>query len=130
MRAQGIEQFYEVGRGICHQVLCEEGVVGPGMTLLGADSHSPHFGWLGAFGAGIGRSEVAALWATGQLWLRVPETLRITLTGSLRQGVTSKDLTLALIGELGADGAAYMAVEFAGDGLATLTPDSRRRSST
>lgn len=124
-RAQGIEQFYEVGRGICHQVLCEEGVVGPGMTLLGADSHSPHFGWLGAFGAGIGRSEVAALWATGQLWLRVPETLRITLTGSLRRGVTSKDLTLALIGEMGADGATYMAVEFAGGGLAALTPDSR-----
>ena len=125
VRAQGIDNFYEIGRGICHQVLCEEGVVGPGMTLLGADSHSPHYGWLGAFSAGIGRSEVAALWATGQLWLRVPETLRITLTGSLRRGVSSKDLTLALIGKLGADGAAYMAVEFAGDGLATLSPDSR-----
>ncbi|MCY4146461.1 MAG: 3-isopropylmalate dehydratase large subunit [Chloroflexi bacterium] len=124
-RVQGIKQFYEVGRGICHQVLCEEGIVGPGMTLLGADSHSPHYGWLGAFGAGIGRSEVAALWATGQLWLRVPETLRINLAGSLRRGVTSKDLALALIGELGADGAAYMAVEFAGESLANMTADSR-----
>ncbi len=124
-RAQGIENFFEVGRGICHQVLCEEGVVGPGMTLLGADSHSPHYGWLGAFGAGIGRSEVAALWATGQLWLRVPETLRIKLTGGLRRGVTSKDLTLALIGTLGADGAAYMAVEFTGAGIAKLTAASR-----
>ena len=125
VREQGIVNFYEVGRGICHQVLCEEGVIGPGMTLLGADSHSPHYGWLGAFSAGIGRSEVAALWATGSLWLRVPETLRVTLTGSLRRGVTSKDLTLRLIGELGADGANYMAVEFAGGGLAKLTPDSR-----
>ena len=125
VRAQGIDQFYEVGRGICHQVLCEEGVVGPGMSLLGADSHSPHYGWLGAFGAGIGRSEVAALWATGELWLRVPETLRIRLTGALRRGVTAKDLTLQLIGELGADGATYMAVEFAGEGLAGLSPDSR-----
>ena len=123
-REQGIDNFYEVGRGICHQVLCEEGVIGPGMTLLGADSHSPHYGWLGAFSAGIGRSEVAALWATGSLWLRVPETLRVTLTGSLRRGVTSKDLTLRLIGKLGADGANYMAVEFAGDGLLSLTPDS------
>ena len=97
---QGVENFYEVGRGICHQVLCEEGVVGPGMTLLGADSHSTHYGWLGAFSAGIGRSEVAALWATGQLWLRVPETIRITLDGQLKAGVTTKDLTISLIGRL------------------------------
>ena len=125
VRQQGIVHFFEIGRGICHQVLCEEGVVGPGMTLLGADSHSPHYGWLGAFGAGIGRSEVAALWATGQLWLRVPETLRITLQGQLKRGVMSKDLTISLIGRLSAEGAAYMAVEFDGDGLDGLSPDSR-----
>ena len=124
-REQGIENFFEVGRGICHQVLCEEGVVGPGMTLLGADSHSTHYGWLGAFSAGVGRSEVAALWATGQLWLRVPETMRITLTGKLETGVATKDLTIHLIGALSADGASYMAVEFDGDGLASLSPDSR-----
>ena len=122
---QGVENFYEVGRGICHQVLCEEGVVGPGMTLLGADSHSTHYGWLGAFSAGIGRSEVAALWATGQLWLRVPETMRITLDGQLKAGVTTKDLTISLIGRLSSDGATYMAVEFDGDGVAALSPDSR-----
>ena len=125
VREQGISNFFEIGRGICHQVLCEEGIVGPGLSLLGADSHSPHFGWLGAFGAGIGRSEVAALWATGQLWLRVPETLRVTLTGCLRPGVTTKDLTIQLIGALSSEGAAYMAVEFAGDGIAGLSPDSR-----
>ncbi len=125
VREQGISNFFEIGRGICHQVLCEEGIVGPGLSLLGADSHSPHFGWLGAFGAGIGRSEVAALWATGQLWLRVPETMRVTLTGRLNPGVTTKDLTINLIGELSSEGAAYMAVEFAGDGIADLSPDSR-----
>ena len=122
---QGISNFFEMGRGICHQVHCEEGVVGPGMILLGADSHSPHCGWLGAFGAGVGRTEIAALWATGQLWLRVPETLRITLTGRLAPGVMSKDLALQLIGQLGADGANYMAVEFDGPGVATLSADMR-----
>ena len=67
---QGIAHFFEAGRGICHQVLSEEALVLPGQTILGADSHTTHFGWLGAFGAGVGRSEVAALWATGKLWLR------------------------------------------------------------
>ncbi|MCY3797469.1 MAG: 3-isopropylmalate dehydratase large subunit [Chloroflexi bacterium] len=124
-REQGVQNFFEVGRGICHQVLCEEGVIGPGMTLLGADSHSTHYGWLGAFSAGIGRSEVAALWATGELWLRVPETMRITLAGKLKTGVTTKDLTISLIGQLSSDGATYMAVEFDGDGVRDLSPDSR-----
>ncbi len=125
VRDHGIQNFFEVGRGICHQVLCEEGLVGPGMTLLGADSHSTHFGWLGAFSAGIGRSEVAALWATGELWLRVPETIRFALAGELNKGVTSKDLTIHLIGKFSSEGASYKAVEFAGSGLKTMTPDSR-----
>ena len=122
---QGITNFFEVGRGICHQVLCEEGIVGPGLILLGADSHSPHAGWLGAFGAGIGRTEIAALWATGQLWLRVPETVRITLTGQLETRVTAKDFALHLIGQLSAEGANYMAVEFDGPGVRDLSPESR-----
>lgn len=125
VREQGITHFFEVGRGICHQVLCEEGIIGPGLIMLGADSHTPHAGWLGAFGAGIGRTEVAALWATGQLWLRVPETLRITLTGQLNPGVQTKDFALHLIGQLSAEGANYMAVEFDGDGITRLTPESR-----
>lgn len=125
VRTQGIRNFFEVGRGICHQVLCEEGVIGPGMILLGADSHSTHYGWLGAFGAGIGRSEVAALWATGTLWLRVPETIHITLSGQLSRGVMSKDFTLSLIGQLTCEGANYAAVEFDGDGIHSLSPDSR-----
>jgi 3-isopropylmalate/(R)-2-methylmalate dehydratase large subunit len=121
----GITNFFEIGRGICHQVLCEEAIIGPGRLLVGADSHSTHYGWLGAFGAGIGRSEVAAVWATGELWLRVPPTMRITLTGALRPGVMSKDFALALIGQLGSDGATYMAVEFDGDGVRGMSPDSR-----
>ncbi len=125
VQSQGIQNFFEVGRGICHQVLCEEGIIGPGMTLLGADSHSPHYGWFGAFSAGIGRSEIAALWATGELWLRVPETMRVTLTGELQHGVMSKDFTIHLIGQLSSDGATYMAVEFDGDGITNMSPDSR-----
>ena len=122
---QGIEHFWEVGRGICHQVLSEEAVILPGQTILGSDSHTTHFGWLGAFGAGIGRSEVAALWATGELWLRVPETMRVTLSGELPYGVTAKDFALRVIGDSGADGGLYMSVEFGGDGIARLSLESR-----
>ena len=114
VREQGIVNFFEVGRGICHQVLSEEAVVLPGQLILGADSHTPHYGWMGAFGAGIGRSEVAALWATGELWLRVPETMRIELDGELPPWVTAKDFALRVIGDHGADGALYAMVEFAG----------------
>ncbi len=122
---QGIAHFYEVGRGICHQVLSEEAVVLPGRMILGADSHTPHFGWLGAFGAGIGRSEVAALWATGELWLRVPESIRIVLEGDLPSGVTAKDFALRIIGDLGADGGLYASVELSGSGIEALSIESR-----
>jgi 3-isopropylmalate/(R)-2-methylmalate dehydratase large subunit len=122
---QGIEHFWEVGRGICHQVLSEEAVVLPRQTILGSDSHTTHFGWLGAFGAGIGRSEVATLWATGELWLRVPETMRVTLSGELPLGVTAKDFALRVIGDSGADGGLYMSIEFGGDGIARLSLESR-----
>ena len=122
---QGIRHFFEVGRGICHQVLSEEALVLPGQTILGADSHTPHFGWLGAFGAGIGRSEVAAIWATGELWLRVPESVRIFLEGELPKGVTAKDFALRIIGDWGADGGLYASVEFSGSGVEAMSIDSR-----
>ncbi len=122
---QGIRHFYEVGRGICHQVLSEEALVLPGQLILGADSHTTHFGWMGAFGAGIGRSEVAALWATGELWLRVPESIRIELDGVLPEGVTSKDFALYVIGDLGADGGLYASVEIGGSGIEALSLASR-----
>jgi 3-isopropylmalate/(R)-2-methylmalate dehydratase large subunit len=122
---QGIQHFFEVGRGICHQVISEEALILPGETIFGADSHSTHFGWLGAFGAGVGRTEMAALWATGQLWWRVPEAMRITLNGALQHGVTAKDISLRIIGDLGVDGGQYRSVEFTGDTLAALSLDQR-----
>jgi 3-isopropylmalate/(R)-2-methylmalate dehydratase large subunit len=125
VQEQGIRNFFEVGRGICHQVLSEEALVLPGQLILGADSHTTHFGWLGAFGAGIGRSEVAALWATGELWLRVPESMKVVLEGELPTGVTAKDFALRLIGDLGADGGLYMSIEFHGSGIEAMSLESR-----
>ncbi|WP_448592279.1 3-isopropylmalate dehydratase large subunit [Thermoflexus hugenholtzii] len=122
---QGIRNFFEAGRGICHQVLSEEGLVLPGQMILGADSHTTHFGWMGAFGAGVGRSEVLALWATGEIWLRVPESIRIVLTGRLPPGVTTKDLCLRIFRDLGADGGLYRSVEFTGEGVRHLSVESR-----
>jgi len=122
---QGIAHFFEVGRGICHQVLSEEALVLPGQLILGSDSHTSHFGWLGAFGAGIGRSEVAVLWATGELWLRVPESMQIVLEGDLPPGVTVKDFALRIMGDLGVDGGLYMSVEFSGSGIDALSLESR-----
>ncbi|MCF7805576.1 MAG: 3-isopropylmalate dehydratase large subunit [Candidatus Marinimicrobia bacterium] len=125
VKEQGISHFFEVGRGICHQVLSEEALILPGQIILGADSHTPHFGWMGAFGTGIGRSEMAATWAAGELWLRVPETIRVRLTGELSNGATSKDVALSLIGQFGADGALYKSVEFTGDGVSQFTVEDR-----
>lgn len=129
---QGITHFFEAGRGICHQVLSEEAIILPGQAILGADSHTTHFGWMGAFGAGVGRSEMAAIWATGQLWLRVPETIRIDLTGELPPWVTAKDLglyVLQMLGQypstLGQDAGIYQAIEFGGAGLLRLSIESR-----
>lgn len=122
---QGIENFFDVGRGICHQVISEQALVLPGQVILGADSHTTHYGWLGAFGAGVGRSEMAAIWATGELWLRVPESIKIVVEGELPRGVTSKDLCLKIIGELGADGGLYASVEFHGNALSKLSLESR-----
>ncbi len=122
---QGVDHFYDIGRGICHQVLVEEGLSLPGELVLGADSHTPHAGVMGAFGTGIGRSEMASTWALGELWLRVPESLRINLHGSLQPGVTSKDLALSIIGELGADGALYQSVEWHGETLRNISVEQR-----
>lgn len=118
-------RLFDVGRGICHQVLSEEGLALPGETVFGADSHTTHFGWLGAFGMGIGRTEVAALWATGTLWIRVPETLRIELTGRVPHGVTAKDIALSVLRCWTVEGAAYRAVEFGGEAIADIPLDDR-----
>jgi homoaconitate hydratase family protein len=120
VKEQGIKNFFEVGRGICHQVLSEEALVLPGQLILGADSHTTHYGWLGAFGAGVGRTEMAAIWAIGELWLRVPGSMKVIVNGRLGRGVTAKDLCLHLIGQLGADGGLYQSIEFHGPAIAAL----------
>ncbi len=125
VQEQGIRHFFDVGRGICHQVLSEEGLVLPGDLILGADSHTTHYGWLGAFGAGIGRSEAAVVWATGRIWLRVPESILIRLHGALPPDTTAKDICLFLSRELGADGGLYYSIEFAGSGVHNLSLEGR-----
>jgi len=123
--AQGVKHFFDVSHGICHQVLSEEGFALPGSLILGADSHTPSYGALGAFSAGIGRSEVASVWATDEIWLRVPETIRIEMSGRLQAGVSAKDVILHLIGREGADRANYMAVEYAGGAAGEFSIGSR-----
>ncbi len=129
VKEQGIKDFYDVGRGICHQILVESGLALPGEIVLGSDSHTPHAGVMGAFAAGIGRTEMASIWAIGELWLRVPESLKITVTGKLREGVTSKDLALKIIGDLKSDAAIYMSVEWHGEAIQAL-PLSQRATLT
>ena len=115
----------EEGEGICHQVMLERGYVRPGMMIPGADSHSCTYGGVNAFGTGIGSTDMAAVLATGRMWVRVPESIRVVLHGRLRPGATAKDLVLRIIGDIGADGANYEAVEFGGDGLAALSIGER-----
>jgi 3-isopropylmalate/(R)-2-methylmalate dehydratase large subunit len=125
VREQGIGHFYEVGRGICHQVISEDALILPGEAIMGSDSHSTHFGWLGAFGMGVGRTEMAALWATGELWVRVPPTLRVRLEGRLRPGVMAKDVMLRILGDLGVSGGQYRAVEIVGPVVSQFSLDER-----
>ena len=112
VEAQGIKHFFDAGNGICHQVMVEQGLVGPGMLAVGSDSHSTSYGSVGALGVAIGRSEMAVIMATGEMWFRVPESMKIVFSGYLPEMVSSKDLVLKVIGDIGADGATYMSVEF------------------
>ena len=125
VRDQGVGHFFEVGRGICHQVISEEALVLPGQVIFGSDSHTTHFGWLGAFGMGVGRTEMAALWATGELWLRVPEAMQIVLAGALQPGVTAKDVMLHILQDLTVNGGQYRSIEFTGDAISSLPIDER-----
>ena len=120
-----LPHFYDVNKGICHQVLAEEGFVLPGTIMVGSDSHTTTYGAFGAFGTGIGRSEMAVIFATGKIWFRVPESIKITVKGKLPEGIASKDLILHIIGDLGADGALYKSVEFYGETIESLSIGSR-----
>lgn len=118
-------RLYDVGEGICHQLMVENGHVRPGDLFLGADSHSPTYGAVNAFGVGVGSTDLAAAMLTGKTWLKVPKTIRIVLHGRLRPGVTAKDVILQLVKRLGADGAAYRAVEFTGEAVHAMSLASR-----
>jgi 3-isopropylmalate/(R)-2-methylmalate dehydratase large subunit len=115
-REQGCH-FYDIGSGICHQLMVENGHVRPGDLFLGADSHTPTYGALNAFACGVGSTDLAGALLTGKTWLKVPETIRINLRGRLPAGVTAKDVALKLIGLIGTEGANYQAVEFAGPAI-------------
>lgn len=111
--------------GICHQLMTEAGYVKPGDVVFGTDSHTTTYGCVGAFSTGIGYTEMAAILGTGSLWVKVPETIRIRIDGALRPGVMSKDIILRIIGDLGADGATYRALEFTGSCVEAMTVSSR-----
>jgi 3-isopropylmalate/(R)-2-methylmalate dehydratase large subunit len=118
-------KLFDVGAGICHQLLPEKGYVFPGGVVVGADSHTCTHGAFAAFATGIGSTDMAAVFASGKLWFKVPETLKINLSGSFKPNVMSKDAILYAIGETGADGATYKAVEFSGETMKKMTMDSR-----
>ncbi len=124
---QGIKYFYDVNSdgGVCHQLFCEEGFALPGHVIVGSDSHTCTYGAFGAFSTGIGRSEMAAVWATGQIWFRVPESMKIGIEGSFPRGVYAKDLILKIIGDIGADGADYKSVEFTGSAVKEMSISER-----
>ena len=111
---QGIKLLFDVDCGVCHQVMVDHGLVFPGMILIATDSHTTTHGAFGAFGTGVGATDLAVIMATGHLWLKVPQIIQINLSGRLSPGVYAKDIILHIIGELGADYAIYKAVEFAG----------------
>jgi homoaconitate hydratase family protein/3-isopropylmalate dehydratase small subunit len=123
VREQGITKFHDVGDGICHQIMAR--YAKPGMLIVGSDSHTGTAGAFNAFAAGIDRTETAGLWKLGETWFRVPETLKINLTGHLQKGVFAKDLALWIIGMIGSSGADYMSVEFHGEGVKSLSISER-----
>ncbi|RLI13621.1 MAG: 3-isopropylmalate dehydratase large subunit [Candidatus Hecatellales archaeon] len=121
---QDIRNFYDVGEGVCHQILAEKHVE-PGMIVVGGDSHTCTHGALGAFATGVGSTEVAAVLKTGKIWFKVPETLKVTVEGELPPMVTPKDLSLHIVGTVRADGATYKAVEYTGETVKRMSVEGR-----
>jgi methanogen homoaconitase large subunit len=125
IREQGIVNFFDCGSGVCHQVFPEQGFALPGHLVVGADSHSCTYGAFGAFGTGVGATDMAEIYSRGRLWFKVPKTIGIKITGKLRPDVSAKDLALMVIGNLGADGASYQAVEYVGPVVESLSISGR-----
>ncbi|WIX98694.1 aconitase/3-isopropylmalate dehydratase large subunit family protein [Amycolatopsis mongoliensis] len=124
-KKMGVRNFFDVNSGIAHIVLMEHGLVRPGRFIIGTDSHSTIYGALGAFGTGVGFSEITAAWVTGKLWVKVPESVRIVVDGDLAPGVYAKDVMLKLIGDLGADGLTYESAEFSGSYVEGMSVSER-----
>ncbi len=125
-REQGISRYYEVGEmGIAHALLPEQGLVVPGDVIVGGDSHTCTYGAVGAFATGVGSTDLAAAMLTGTLWLKVPESMKLILRGKLQKWVGAKDLILHVIGNIGVDGALYMAMEFIGEAIDRLPMSGR-----
>jgi len=121
---QGIN-FYDIGDGVCHQLVPEQGHVVPGDLVIGADSHTCTYGAINVFSTGVGSTDLAAGIISGKLWFKVPETIKFVLNGTLPRGVYSKDLILYLIGDITADGATYMAAEYTGQAIEDLSVEAR-----
>lgn len=125
-REKGITHFFDVGQmGIEHALLPEKGLVAPGELIVGGDSHTCTYGALGAFSTGMGSTDIAAALITGETWLKVPSAIQIQLFGSLPPHVSGKDVALTLLARIGVSGARYQSLEYAGEGVATLTMDDR-----
>ena len=112
-------------QGVCHQVMIEEGYITPGAIVIGADSHSNTYGAMGAFGAGLGSTEIGVAWVTGKCWFKVPETIRVELSGQAQHGVYAKDVMIHIAGLLGMDGGTYRSVEFGGEYIDNLPMHER-----
>jgi len=126
VREQGITHYYEVGcMGVEHALLPEQGVVGAGDLIIGADSHTCTYGALGAFSTGVGSTDAGVGMATGKAWFKVPETIKFVINGELAPGVTGKDVILHIIGMIGVDGALYKAMEFTGSAIENMPMDER-----
>jgi 3-isopropylmalate/(R)-2-methylmalate dehydratase large subunit len=125
VKAQGIRNFYDLGEGICHQLLPEKGHVLPGRLIVGGDSHTTTYGALGAASCGIGVSELAYVMFKGSLWFMVPETVRFILNGTLPKGTSGKDIILKIAGQYTTEVAQYCAVEFSGSAVKELSIDQR-----
>lgn len=125
VKEQGIENFYDINEGVCHQVLPELGHIVPGEVAVGADSHTCTYGAFGTFATGIGSTDMAMVFSTGQLWFKVPETNQFKIEGELKENVVSKDVILHIIGTVGVDGSTYKSCEFTGSTIKNMSMNDR-----
>jgi len=125
IKEQNIVNFFDCGNGVCHQVFPEKGFARPGLLLVGADSHSCTYGAFGAFGTGVGATDMAEIYSRGRLWFKVPETMAVRISGNPGSNVSAKDIALMVIGRIGADGATYRTVEYIGQAIESMSISGR-----